>query len=93
MAKAKRRINLARSSYLNDSDYARDMLRCGGPDLDDIGHVGGGSSLYSQIMTSVWGASLAEFDTICAADLEQEQRRRPHIFVRKWVPRQRPRGR
>jgi hypothetical protein len=34
-------------------------------------------------MSSIWGASLAEFDAMCASDLDQEQRRRPHLFIRK----------
>jgi hypothetical protein len=93
VARSNRRITLARSSYLDDNDYARDLLRSGGPDIDDIGHVGGGSGLHSQILSIVWGASLAEFYAMCASELEQAQRRRPHIFVRKWVPRRRPRRR
>jgi hypothetical protein len=81
-----RRTNLKRSDYLDHNDYARAMLRSGGPDLDDIGHIGGGSRLYSQILTSVWGASLAEFNAMCGSELDEKQRRQSHIFVRKYSP-------
>jgi hypothetical protein len=91
--RGRRTLNLKRSDYLDHNTYARDVLRSGGPGPDDIGHLGGGSGLHSQILSIVWGASLAEFDAMCAAELEQEQRRRPHIFVRKWVPPRRPRRR
>jgi len=87
----RRTLNLRRGDYLDHDTYARDVLRSGGPGFDDIDHLGGGSGIHSQILSIVWGASLAEFAAMCASDLEQEQRRRPHIFVRKWVPPRRPR--
>ena len=60
------RLNLKRSDFLDNDTYARDVLRSGGPMFDDIGHLGGGSGPYSQILTIVWGASLAELDAMCA---------------------------
>jgi hypothetical protein len=88
-----RRINLKRSDYLDHDTYARDVLRSGGPDFDDIGHMGGGAGVHSQILSIVWGASLKEFEAMCAAELEQKQRRRAHIFVKKYSPPRRPRRR
>lgn len=90
---APRRTNLKRSDYLDHNSYARDLLRSGGPGPDDIGRLGGGAGLYSQILTSVWGTSLAEFEAMCAAELTEKQRQRPHIFVKKYSPSRRPRRR
>jgi hypothetical protein len=63
---ARRRANLVKSSFLSHNDYARALFRSGGPGFDDLGHLGDGSGPYSQILTIVWGASLAEFDAMCA---------------------------
>jgi hypothetical protein len=63
----RRTLNLKRSDYLDYDSYARDVLRSGGPDLDDIGHLGSGSGPHSEILSIVWGASWAEFEAMCAA--------------------------
>lgn len=90
MVRSNRRINLKnrrilnRADYLDHNSYARDLLRSGGPDLGDIGHLGGGSGFYSQVLTATWEASLAEFDQALAYELTLEQVNRPHIFVKKW---------
>ena len=82
--RGRRTLHLRRGDFLDPDSYARAVLRSGGPDLDDLGHVGGGPGLHSQIVSLVWGGSAAEFEALCSAELEQQQRARPHVFVRKW---------
>ncbi len=91
-----RRTNLSRASYIDPNDYARDLLRSGGPDLGDLDSLGGTGG-YCELLRAIWGASRTEFDTAIAYEQDLEQRRRRHIFVRKiqtrYPPRQRRHGR
>jgi hypothetical protein len=89
MTRTKRGTNLDRSGYLDQNDFARDLLRGGGPGLKDLGGLGVGTGFYSQLLTSIWGGSRAEFDAAIEHEHAFEQRERPHVFVRKWQTRRR----
>ncbi len=90
MARSNRRTNLQRGDYLDREDYLRDLLRSGGPDLDDLDSLGPpGAGFYSQLLTTVWGCNKKEYaEAVNHAEIV-EQQRRPDVFVRKWSTRRR----
>ena len=81
---AKRPTRLSKASYMNKDDYFRDLHRGGGPDLRDLDSVRSGSGFHAELLKGIWGGSAEEFEKAVEYERIAEQRRRPHIFVRKW---------